>query len=61
MPIYFMQAVNLMNSAYYMIALINLYQKRSESQVFIWNELSKEKDKMLTLIFITVNSVVTTY
>lgn len=28
---------------------------------FIWNELSKKKDKMLTLIFITVNSVVNTY
>lgn len=49
-----------MNSANYMIVLIYLYQ-RSESQVFIWNELSEEKDKMLTLIHITVNSVAITY
>lgn len=54
-----MKVVNLMNSANYMIALIYLYQ-RSESQVFIWNELSEEKDKMLTLIFIIVNSVAIT-
>lgn len=50
-----------MNSANYMIALIYLYQRRSESQVFIWNELSEEKDKMLTLNFVMLNSVAITY
>lgn len=61
MPVCFMQVVNLMNSANYVIALIYLYQRRSESQVFIWNELSEEKDKILMLIFIMVNSLAITY
>lgn len=51
----FMEVVNLMNSFNYMITSIYLYQRRNESQIFIWNELSEEKDKMLTLIFITIN------